>query len=154
MSTNAKSKTMFTNSDKSAKSTKNKSDSRSSLIYVSEPAVYVIVNESLQMSKGKIAAQTAHGILKMNRFLIANNINHDNWLKTGEKIVVLKASKQIIDEIMSSYNEYIPVGNVLNMFPIFDAGRTQVEPGSLTVIVTNPINADKKTKLLDNLKLL
>ena len=39
-----------------------------------EMTAYIIVNESLGMSKGKIASQSAHGILAMNRFLLANSI--------------------------------------------------------------------------------
>ena len=118
-----------------------------------EPSVYIIINDNLKMSKGKIIAQSAHGILKMNRFLMSNEINHQSWLTCGEKIVALKADLSIINELMITYAEQINKSNTLNVFPIYDAGRTQVESGSLTVLITTPITLDKKPEILSKLSL-
>ena len=119
-----------------------------------EMTAYIIVNESLGMSKGKIASQSAHGILAMNRFLLANSINHSKWLSNGEKIVVVKASNDIINHLLAEYEEKIPTSNTFNIFPIHDAGRTEVESGSLTVLASTPITDDKKPDIIKELKLL
>ena len=119
-----------------------------------EMTAYIIVNESLGMSKGKIASQSAHGILAMNRFLLANGINHSKWLSNGEKIVVVKASNDLINQLLDEYDEKIPSSNTFNLFPIHDAGRTEVESGSLTVLASTPITDDKKPDIIKQLKLL
>lgn len=119
-----------------------------------EMTAYIIVNESLGMSKGKIASQSAHGILAMNRFMVGNNINHSKWLSNGEKIVVVKASNDIINQLLTEYEEKIPSTNTFNLFPIYDAGRTEVESGSLTVLTSTPITDDKKPDIIKQLKLL
>lgn len=119
-----------------------------------EMSAYIIVNESLGMSKGKIASQSAHGILAMNRFLLNNNIDHKKWLSNGEKIVVVKASNDLINQLLIDYNEKIPSVNTFNLFPIHDAGRTEVESGSLTVLTSTPITDDKKPEFIKQLKLL
>ena len=128
-------------------SKKNSSESK-------DMSAYIIVNETLKMSKGKIASQSAHGILSMHRFLLANNINHIKWLSIGEKIVVVKTSQDVMKKLLIEYNEKLINSNTLNLFPIFDAGRTEVESGSLTVIVLTPISDDKKPDWLKELKLL
>lgn len=117
-------------------------------------SVYIFVNEELNMSKGKIASQVGHAILKMYRFLINNNIDHSKWTNSGEKIVTVKISKQLINSILTEYNDKLIKSNTFNIFPIYDAGRTEVEPGSLTVIVSTPITYDKKPEFIKKLKLL
>lgn len=119
-----------------------------------EMTAYIIVNDSLGMSKGKIASQSAHGILAMNRFLLGNNINHLKWITNGEKIVVVKASNDLINQLLTDYNEKIPSINTFNLFPIYDAGRTEVLIGSLTVLTSTPITDDKKPEWIKHLKLL
>jgi peptidyl-tRNA hydrolase len=121
---------------------------------LNESTVYIIVNESLNMSKGKIASQSAHGILNIHRFLIKNGIDHSRWINNGEKIVVLKTKSDQINKILSDYSEKIPSSNTLNIFPVYDAGRTEVESGSLTVLVSTPISDDKKPDFLKEMRLL
>ena len=117
-------------------------------------SVYIFVNEELNMSKGKIASQVGHAILDMYRFLIKNNINHSKWTTSGEKIVILKISKQFINNLLTEYNDKLINSNTFNIFPVYDAGKTEVEPGSLTVIASTPITDDKKPDFIKKLKLL
>jgi len=119
-----------------------------------EMTAYIIVNESLNMSKGKIASQSAHGILEVYRFLLCNKIDYSKWINYGEKIVVIKASSEQINEYLSLYNEKIGSTNSFNLFPIYDAGRTEVENGSLTVLASTPVTEDKKPEFIKKLKLL
>ena len=105
------------------------------------------------MSKGKIASQCAHAILDVYRFISDNKLSYSGWESNGEKIVVLKATKSEMNFICSEYSEKIKE-SPLNFFPIYDAGRTEVEPNSLTVIASTPITDDKKPEWLSKLKLL
>ena len=114
---------------------------------------YIIINNDLIMSKGKITSQVAHAILEVHRFLLSNNINHDKWLSNGEKIVVLKSNSKIIENILLEYNEKIPKENIFNIFPIYDAGKTQIKENSLTVIASTPISNDKIPEIIKTLKL-
>lgn len=115
---------------------------------------YIIVNNELNMSKGKIASQVAHGILEVHRFLILNNINHDRWLLNGEKIIVLKANSKIIKNIIEEFNDKIPKDNIFNIFPIYDAGKTEIKENSLTVIASTPVSNDKIPDIIKTLKTL
>lgn len=115
---------------------------------------YIIVNDDLKMSKGKIASQVAHGILDVHRFLIYNKINHDRWLINGEKIVVLRANLKIIETIIREYNEKIPKENKFNIFPIYDAGKTEIKENSLTVLASTPVSDDKIPDIIKSLKTL
>lgn len=114
----------------------------------------IIVNNDLHMSKGKIAAQSAHAILAMYRFVKSNNINIRNWENSGEKIIVLKSTEKELKQILNEYSEHIIKDNTLNFFPIYDAGKTEVEPNSLTIIASAPITNDKIPDWINRLKLL
>jgi len=120
----------------------------------SEMTSYLIINNDLNMSKGKIASQVAHGILDVHRFLLYNKIDHDKWLKNGEKIVALKTDKKTIDFLLKEYGESIIRENTFNVFPIYDAGRTQIVEGSLTVLACTPVTQDKIPDEIKKLKLL
>jgi PTH2 family peptidyl-tRNA hydrolase len=141
--------TQQTKSVKSVKSVKSAKSAKSN-----EFTSYIIVNNDLHMSKGKIASQSAHAILNVYRFMANNSINKVQWEQTGEKIIVLKASYNEIKQILSDYEERIPGQNKLNVFPVYDAGKTEVAEGSLTVLATTPITDDIKPDLLKQLKLL
>lgn len=115
---------------------------------------YLIINSDLNMSKGKIASQSAHAILNVYRFIKSNNIQIKNWESVGEKIVVLKTTQSNLIQILDEYQNHIAKENILNFFPVYDAGRTEVEPNSLTIIASSPITNDKKPDWLNKLKLL
>lgn len=118
-----------------------------------DPTLYIIINHSIKMTIGKIASQIGHGIIKVHTFLLNNNINHSNWLNNGEKIVVLKADHQIMRSLIDNYEIKIIKQNTINIFPIYDAGKTQVESNSLTIIITTPITDDKVPEIIKKLKL-
>jgi PTH2 family peptidyl-tRNA hydrolase len=90
------------------------------------------------MSPGKIASQTAHAAVclyiqakyERNRkhFLFLNEI--DTWVKLGQKKVVLKG---LNDLQLNNLGEQANNMNLISI-KIKDAGRTQVEPGSLTCL--------------------
>ena len=101
--------------------------------------IYIIINEDLHMSKGKIAAQSAHAILEMYRN--SNSKDKILWENNGEKIIVLRAP---LSTILSIYRT-----SPIQSWIIKDAGLTQVQEGSITSLVIGPTRT-----ILSELKLL
>lgn len=121
---------------------------------------YFIVNKDLNMSSGKTGAQIAHGA-EMFAFFISESINDRNsgepfenlppeaqltieWLATSFRKVVLKGSKKDFEKIKEQ----------LDVFLVKDAGLTEVEPGSETVLVTFPMRRSQRPKILTRLRVL
>ncbi len=92
-----------------------------------------VVNNSLKMGVGKIAAQVGHATLGLYRFLQGQAEQVEGlkiWEERGSKKVVLRGENvdQLLDLKRKAYE--LKVANIV----VHDAGHTQVEPGSLTVL--------------------
>ncbi|KAH9075798.1 peptidyl-tRNA hydrolase PTH2-domain-containing protein, partial [Lactarius deliciosus] len=95
----------------------------------------LVVRTDLKMSPGKIAAQCGHATLACYKALVKKNpklVRH--WEVTGQAKIALKASSE--EEIL----ELEAIAKSLNLCArsIQDAGRTQVEAGSRTVLGIGP----------------
>ena len=122
--------------------------------FTKDYVMYIFVNDDLKMTKGKIASQVGHVVQKIVESIyhnvIPNNTNkkykeiHNNYIlwNNGCKKIILKATKQ---ELINLQEEH-------NSFSIYDAGKTQIEPNSLTCVGFYPscYNQEKfkKYKLL------
>lgn len=108
---------------------------------------YIIVNNSLKMNKGKIAAQCAHAAVsvldKADRELI------EEWKNEGMKKIVLKVSTT--EELLELFQK---TKRTLPCALITDAGRTQIEAGSKTCFACGPIEESDGQKFFSHLKLL
>jgi PTH2 family peptidyl-tRNA hydrolase len=133
---------------------------QTNLTKIEDTVMYIMINKDLSMGKGKIASQVAHGVHQVVHTIIEIYISesesmktngssakedYDNyalWCVTGAKTVVLNVP----------YNEMVKYIDNYKCKYIRDAGRTQVEPGSLTCIAFYPTNSlkdeMKKYKLL------
>jgi PTH2 family peptidyl-tRNA hydrolase len=96
--------------------------------------IYLIVNSDLQMSTGKIGAQTAHGM----QYIMEYYFNHPNQQKEfrdykadGSSKIILKAPEQKILALHQKYSE--------RSFLVSDAGRTEIPSGSITVLAFLPM---------------
>ncbi|KAL1509652.1 hypothetical protein ABEB36_004358 [Hypothenemus hampei] len=91
-----------------------------------------VINTSLKMGTGKIAAQVGHACLGLYREMLENNMEADlnQWEEIGEKKIVLKGNNT--EHLLELYNKAkeakIPV------YLVKDAGRTQIPKGSVTVL--------------------
>ena len=121
--------------------------------------IYYVVNSSLKMSTGKIAAQCCHVnteiVLLMERQSKIPQIYRE-WRNTGETTIVLKANDE---EFAAIFNEFNGVRTNSTFKPPImvyqkDAGRTQVEPGTITVLGFTPMYKDSALECLKKLKLL
>ncbi len=114
--------------------------------------MYIVINQDLKMGSGKIAAQVGHVVhhiveeitkikyetVKKPQFCS----DYDMWNNNGCTKIVLKAPKEKLLELMKLDKARY----------ILDAGKTQVEPGSLTVVGFYPSREIKK--YVSSLKLL
>ena len=108
---------------------------------------YLIVNSSLGMNKGKIAAQCAHAsvsvLAKVDRDVL------EEWMANGMKKIVLKiASTEELLALFEKAKRNHPCALIT------DAGKTQIAPGSKTVFACGPIAETEGEKLFKDLKLL
>jgi peptidyl-tRNA hydrolase, PTH2 family len=112
-----------------------------------ELAQYIIVNASLGMNKGKIAAQVAHAAVSV--LDKADRTTVSEWKTFGMKKIVLKVSST--EELIELFEK---VKRKLPCALITDAGRTQIEAGSKTCFACGPIEENEGTKYFAHLKLL
>ncbi len=116
-----------------------------------EYKVVVLVRTDLDMGKGKMAAQVGHASVELAlRAQKMDRKSFDSWMSGGQKKVVLKVSGK--DEMLSVMNE--ARSNGLYTVIITDAGRTQVEPGSMTCVGIGPAPCSDIDKVTGHLKML
>jgi PTH2 family peptidyl-tRNA hydrolase len=110
---------------------------------------YYIVRTDLGMSVGKIGAQIAHGA-QMFAFKYANTADPDlvafveKWRNGSFRKVVLGGNAKDFEKIK----------NELMVFSVRDAGLTEVDPGSETILVTWPMLKSTRPKVLTKLQVL
>jgi PTH2 family peptidyl-tRNA hydrolase len=113
------------------------------------PKVYILINNDLGMSAGKKVAQGCHGCCKMTRALERTRGSvYSTWLSSGEAKISLKAGQEFMDAFYQKYHKTI------QCFGVHDAGKTQIEAGSFTVLVLEPLLLKDKPPELNTLKLL
>ena len=92
-----------------------------------------VVNTSLQMGIGKIAAQVGHATLALYKTLLLNPLEMANvriWEEDGAKKIVLKGIHT--DHLMNLYG--LASSKAIPSYVIRDAGKTQIPTGSVTVV--------------------
>ena len=112
-----------------------------------ELAQYIIVNASLGMNKGKIAAQAAHAAVSVLDKADRETVNE--WKSSGMKKIVLKvASTEELIQLFEQVKRKLPCALIT------DAGRTQIEAGSKTCFACGPVDENEGQKYFGKLKLL
>jgi len=109
----------------------------------------LVVRTDLGMGRGKIAAQVAHAAVAA---VLANGGSRDfsAWLAEGQPKVVLKVSsaEQLAEVVRGAVAAGLPVELIR------DAGRTQVEPGTVTCSAVGPADSARVDALTGALSLL
>jgi len=110
----------------------------------------LVVRTDLGMGKGKAAAQCAHAALDCYRKAVKRHqAALTAWETTGQAKVCLKTdSEEALLELASKAKS-----NGINWAIVRDAGRTQVESGSLTVLGIGPAKVEEIDKITGHLKL-
>ncbi len=111
----------------------------------------IIVRADLEMSKGKLGAQIAHG--SVSSYLAVSSRDKEiakEWLDSGQKKIVLKVPDE--ESLLKLFKAYqfkkIPC-SLIN-----DAGLTQLPPGTTTVLGVGPWKSDEIDQFSKGLKLL
>lgn len=108
----------------------------------------IIVDASLNLPKGKLAAQVAHAAVAA--FLAADDSAQQAWLDAGMPKVVLRAEGP--GALNALYELAEPQG--LPAALIHDAGRTVLPAGTVTCLGLGPAAAEQIDALTGELKLL
>ena len=111
---------------------------------MAKPVMYFVVNSTLKMGKGKIAAQAGHAAIAVYRSNPRNDL-FEAWNNGGYAKVVLAADSVTIEALADRYRR--------SSERVIDAGFTQVEPGSFTVLGFHVMEAGSNADL-SALKLL
>eukprot|EP01096_Ripella_sp_DP13-Kostka_P004284 TRINITY_DN16435_c0_g1_i1.p1 TRINITY_DN16435_c0_g1~~TRINITY_DN16435_c0_g1_i1.p1 ORF type:complete len:198 (+),score=88.92 TRINITY_DN16435_c0_g1_i1:82-594(+) len=108
----------------------------------------LLVRTDLGMTKGKMCAQVGHATLAA---VFKSHVDQlGPWYRLGQTKIALKvASLEEMEELGQRAEE---AGLVT--VSIQDAGRTQIEPGTVTVRAVGPAPASKIDDILGHLKLL
>lgn len=108
----------------------------------------IVVNQSLKLPKGKLAAQVAHAAVAA--FVLAEEDARVHWLEEGMPKVVLQAA----DEAELAHLLELAVQAGIPAELIEDAGRTVVPAGTVTCLGLGPAPDDEIDHLTGELKLL
>ncbi|KQS39169.1 probable peptidyl-tRNA hydrolase 2 [Drosophila erecta] len=114
----------------------------------------LVVRSDLKMSKGKTAAQCAHAAVMCYQSSVQGtklqNAILQRWCRLGQPKIVLRVDNF---EQLSSLERQAQEANVVAAM-VRDAGRTQLESGTATVLGLGPAPAEDVDKLVAHLKLL
>jgi peptidyl-tRNA hydrolase len=86
------------------------------------------------MSVGKIASQTAHGMQYIMEYYLKHDEKYNDYRDykaDGSTKIVLKAPEKKLLEIQKKYPD--------QCFLVVDAGRTEIQSGSVTVLAFLPM---------------
>lgn len=107
----------------------------------------IVVRKDLDMGKGKIAAQVAHAAVEC---AMRNGQKVERWISEGQKKVVVWVKDE--ESLTSLIQKGRSMG--INVCPIRDAGKTQLEPDTLTCAAFGPDDDSTIDKITGDLKLL
>ncbi len=108
----------------------------------------MVVRKDLKMGKGKLAAQVAHASLEAYKKAGPGDVRE--WEEEGMKKVVVAAKD--MGELMRVKD--LAKAAKLPYAVIRDAGKTQLEPGTVTVIGIGPAEEGRIDRVTKDLRLL
>lgn len=112
----------------------------------------IVIRSDLKLPKGKLAVQVAHASVE-NVIKLLNKGEYSlvkDWRDEGMKKVVLKVDS--FDELIKKFNEAKSRGFLVSL--IKDAGKTVVEPGTVTCFAIGPDKEEKIDEITKDLKLV
>lgn len=111
----------------------------------------IIVRSDLKLPKGKLASQCSHAAIVCYRNSEKYNSKMvQKWINEGQPKVVLKVEN--LEAMIILQEKASEIGIICDV--IRDAGRTVVEPGTVTVMGLGPDDNTKIDEVISNLKLL
>ncbi|XP_044009772.1 peptidyl-tRNA hydrolase 2, mitochondrial [Aphidius gifuensis] len=113
----------------------------------------LVVRTDILMTKGKVASQCSHAAVECfskSSKNIMQKKNVESWMFLGQPKIVLKINSE--DSIIKLSDDAKKIGLVTSL--IRDAGRTQLEPGTISVLGIGPGPNRLIDKITSHLKLL
>ena len=111
----------------------------------------LVVRQDLKMGKGKIAAQCSHATLGCYKAALKNHkMAIKSWELNGQPKIAVKCQTEEQLLALRDHAQSLKIPFSL----IRDAGRTQIAPGSKTVLGVGPAPEDAVDKITGHLKLL
>ncbi|KAH3675546.1 hypothetical protein WICMUC_002635 [Wickerhamomyces mucosus] len=120
-----------------------------------ETKMALIIRTDLKMTKGKVAAQCAHAALGSYKLMSLNGSESENlellkrWESHGQAKITLQCKSK--DDLDLLFAKAISLN--INSYLVRDAGRTQIEPGSVTVLALGPAPKNILDQVTGDLKL-
>jgi PTH2 family peptidyl-tRNA hydrolase len=108
----------------------------------------ITVRSDLGMGTGKVAAQVAHASLQAHD--AADAADRTAWKSEGATKVVLRTEGEMSVFELAETARRAGVPHAV----VRDAGRTQVEPGTVTAVAVGPAAADRVDRVTGDLDLL
>lgn len=108
----------------------------------------ILVRKDLNMSKGKMSAQCSHA--STEAVLKSHKDDISKWRADGMKKAILSAESK--EELFRYKQQAEDAGLVTAL--ITDAGRTELEPGTITCLAIGPDKEEKIDKITGKLKLV
>ena len=108
----------------------------------------LIIRSDVKMSCGKKCAQLAHGAV--GAYEKTDKITQKKWFNEGMKKVVLKVPTLRAMYEIKTNAEMAGIATSL----IIDAGRTEIEPGTVTALGLGPARSEDLDKITGDLQLL
>lgn len=124
-----------------------------SVVNIGETKMVILVRTDLKMGQGKIATQCAHAAVSLCD-IASNSFKNELkcWLKSGQPKIVLKVSENCESTLKVVYKK--AKDSNLNTYLVYDAGRTQLEKGTLTVLGIGPNKKEDIDAITKDFKLL
>ncbi|WNY26995.1 peptidyl-tRNA hydrolase Pth2 [Methanolapillus ohkumae] len=115
---------------------------------MSEYKQCIVMRTDLKLSPGKLAVQVAHAAVSAAEW--ADKRELDAWKAGGQKKVVLKANslQELFELKEKARREGLPTALIT------DAGRTEIAPGTITVLGIGPAAEERIDKITGHLKML
>ncbi|XP_033252566.1 peptidyl-tRNA hydrolase 2, mitochondrial-like [Drosophila miranda] len=122
--------------------------------FIKPTKLALVVRSDLKMTKGKTAAQCAHAAVMCYQNAANGTAEQSavlqRWCRMGQPKIVLRVENF---EQLNGLERQEQEANVVAALAR-DAGRTQLEPGTATVLGLGPAPAAELDKLVAHLKLL
>jgi len=101
----------------------------------------------LKLSRGKLASQVAHASL--NAYKQASFIDKKFWELRGQKKVILKigSERELLEIFNKARNKRLPCSLIR------DAGKTEIEEGTITCVGIGPSKDSRIDEIVGHLKL-
>jgi len=108
----------------------------------------IVVNEKLNLPRGKLAAQVAHA--SVASLLSSGAAHQQRWFKVGMPKIVLAGEN--LSQLQGLYEKCQQLE--IPAYLVQDAGKTVVEPGTVTCLGIGPAISEEIDKITGSLKLL